>query len=33
MKDRIEELNVDDFINKYDVKNYVFTLMHHQNNQ
>jgi len=31
MKDRIEELNVDDFVNKYDIKNYVFTLMHYQN--
>ena len=27
------ELNVDDFVNKYDIKNYVFTLMNHQNNQ
>ena len=33
MKNRIEELNVDDFVNKYDVKNYVFTLMNHQNTQ
>ena len=33
MKDRIEELNVDDFVNKYDVKNYVFALIHHQNKQ
>ena len=33
MKNRIEELNVDDFVNKYDIKNYVFTLMHHQNMQ
>ena len=31
MKNRIEELNVDDFVNKYDIKNYVFTLMHYQN--
>ena len=31
MKNRIEELNVDDFVNKYDIKNYVFTLMNHQN--
>ena len=31
MKDRIEELNVDSFVNKYDIKNYVFTLMHYQN--
>jgi len=30
MKDRIEELNVDDFVNKYDIKNYVFTLINHQ---
>ena len=33
MKDRIEELNVDDFVNKYDIKNYVFVLIHHQNKQ
>ena len=33
MKNRIEELNVDDFVNKYDIKNYVFTLIHHQNKQ
>jgi len=33
MKNRIEELNIDDFVNKYNIKNYVFTLMHHQNNQ
>ena len=33
MKNRIEELNIADFINKYDVKNYVFTLIHHQNSQ
>ena len=31
MKNRIEELNVDDFVNKYNIKNYVFTLMNHQN--
>jgi len=30
MKDRIEELNVDALVNKYDVKNYVFTLMDYQ---
>jgi len=33
MKNRIEELNVDDFVNKYDIKSYVFTLMNHQNSQ
>jgi len=33
MKNRIEELNVDDFVNKYDIKNYVFTLMNHQHKQ
>jgi len=33
MKNRIEELNIDDFVNKYDIKNYVFTLMHYQNKQ
>ncbi len=26
MKNKIEDLNVDDFVNKYDVKNYVFSL-------
>ena len=33
MKDRIEKLNVDDFVSKYDIKNYVFALMNHQNTQ
>jgi len=33
MKNRIEDLNVDDFVNKYNIKNYVFTLMNHQNKQ
>ena len=33
MKNRIEELNIDDFVNKYNIKNYVFTLIHHQNKQ
>ena len=33
MKNRIEDLNVDDFVNKYDIKNYVFTLMNHHNKQ
>ena len=33
MKNRIEELNIDDFANKYNIKNYVFTLINHQNNQ
>ena len=31
MKNRIEELNIDDFVNKYDIKNYVFTFMNYQN--
>ncbi|RZO48324.1 MAG: hypothetical protein EVA76_03595 [Candidatus Pelagibacterales bacterium] len=31
MKDRIEELNIDTFVNKYDVKNYVFALMDYKN--
>ena len=30
MKNRIEELNIKTFINKYDVKNYVFVLMDYQ---
>ena len=33
MKNRIEELNVDDFVNKYNIKNYVFALMNHHNKQ
>ena len=31
MKNRIEQLNIDSFVNKYDVKNYVFALMDYQN--
>ena len=31
MKNSIEDLNIDLFINKYDVKNYVFALMDYQN--
>ena len=31
MKNNIEDLDVDPFINKYDVKNYVFALMDYQN--
>ena len=31
MKNKIEELNIDTFINKYGVKNYVFALMDYQN--
>ena len=27
MKDKIEELNIDNFVNKYDIKNYIFVLM------
>ena len=30
MKNKIEELNVDTFVNKYDIKNYVFALMDYQ---
>jgi len=33
MKNRIEELNVDNFVNKYDIKHYVFALIHYQNMQ
>ena len=31
MKSKIEALNVVDFVNKYDVKNYVFALMEYNN--
>ena len=31
MKNRIEEINVDALVNKYDIKNYVFALMNYQN--
>ena len=31
MKNKIEDLNVDDFVNKYDVKNYVFSLFEYKN--
>ena len=31
MKNRIEELDIDTFVNKYDVKNYVFALMDYEN--
>jgi len=31
MKNRIEELNINSFVNKYDVANYVFALMDYQN--
>ena len=31
MKNRIEELNIDPFVNKYDVKNYVFALIDFEN--
>ena len=31
MKNKIEELNIDTFVNKYDVKNYVFALMDFEN--
>ncbi len=33
MKNKIEELEVDSLVNKYDVKNYVFALIDHQNNK
>jgi len=33
MKDKIEELNVEDFVNKYNIENSVFALMHHRNKQ
>ena len=33
VKKKIEDLNVDDFVNKYDVKNYVFALMQQKNNK
>ena len=31
MKNRIEEMNVDDLVNKYDIKNYVFALADYKN--
>ena len=31
MKNRIEDFNVDDLVNKYNVKNYVFALLDHRN--
>ena len=31
MKNRIEELNINNLVNKYDVQNYVFALMDYQN--
>ena len=31
MKNRIEEMNVDDLVNKYDIKNYVFALADYNN--
>ena len=31
MKNKIEELNVDDLVNKYNIKNYVFALLDHRN--
>ena len=33
MKEKLERLNVDDLVNKYDVKNYVFMFMTHENNK
>ena len=32
-KNRIEELNIDSFVNKYDLKNYVFALMSYEDNE
>ena len=32
-KNKIEELDFDNFVNKYNTKNYAFTLMNYQNNQ
>ena len=31
MKNKIEELDIDTFVNKYDVKNYVFAIMDYEN--
>ena len=31
IKNKLEEINVEDLVNKYDIKNYVFTLMDYQN--
>ena len=33
MKNKIEELNIDSFVNKYNVENNVFALMHFKNNR
>ena len=33
MKNRIEEINIDNLVNKYDIKNYVFALIDYQNNR
>ena len=33
MKNSVEELDIDDLINKYNISNYVFTLMNYQNKQ
>ena len=33
MKNKIEEINIDNLVNKYDIKNYVFALIDYQNNR
>ena len=33
MKNRIEEVNVESFVNKYDIKNYVFALIDYQDSK
>ena len=33
MRNKIEEINVEDLVNKYDIKNYVFTLMNYENSE
>ena len=33
IKNKIEEINVEDFVNKYNIQNYVFALMHHKGKQ
>jgi predicted transport protein len=32
-KNRIEDLNINDFVNKYDTKNFIFALINFQNKQ
>ena len=33
LKNKIEDINVEDFVNKYEIKNYVFALSNYQNNK